>query len=81
VAVGFMDNYAVYGDDQTRLDIDELKPYVGASLSDVARGHMGSSIISERSTALAVLEALCRPIILESTEEQANLPLQMTCTI
>jgi hypothetical protein len=74
VAVSFRGNYAVYGDDQRRLDIDELRPYVGASLFDVARDHMRSSIISERPIALAALNALSQPIILESTEEQANDP-------
>jgi hypothetical protein len=74
VAGSFRGNYTVYGDDQTRLDIDELRPYVGASLFDVARYHMRSSIISERPIALPALNAPSQSIILESTEEQANDP-------
>jgi uncharacterized protein (DUF4213/DUF364 family) len=74
VAISFRGNYAIYADDQTRLDIDELKPYVGASLFDVAQDYVRSKIISERSIALAALNALSQPIILERTEEQTNNP-------
>ncbi len=66
VAMSFRSNNPNYGDDETFFEAGELKPYVGASLFDVALGHMGDGVIRRRSIALAALNALSRPFVEES---------------
>ena len=70
VAISFRGNHTVYRADQTRFKLDELKPYVGASLFDVARDHMSSDIIRRRSIALAALNAISQPLLDEGRLER-----------
>jgi uncharacterized protein len=63
VAMSFQDNNPRYGDEETGLNIQHLKSFVGESLFEVARRNMIEARLSRRSIALAALNALSQPFV------------------
>jgi uncharacterized protein (DUF4213/DUF364 family) len=63
VAMSFQDNNPHYGDDETGLDLQHLKSFVGKSLFEIAGSTMTEARLSRRSVALAALNALSQPLV------------------
>lgn len=66
VAMSFRGNNPNYGDSETFFQAGELKPYVGATLFEVARRNLADGRLRTRSVALAALNALTRPFVDEA---------------
>ncbi len=66
IAMSFRGNNPNYDDGETFFSVDELKPFVGASLFEVALKNMHDGRLRYRSIALAALNALTRPFVEES---------------
>jgi uncharacterized protein (DUF4213/DUF364 family) len=67
VAINFTGHHAVYGDEATRISIDEVRSCVGRSLMDVAREYAPAQGIQRRSLALAAMNALSQPFTKEDS--------------
>ena len=63
VAMSFQDNNPLYGNEETGLDLQHLKSFVGKSLFEAARRNMTDARLSRRSIALAALNALSQPLV------------------
>ncbi|MDD1694217.1 MAG: DUF364 domain-containing protein [Methanoregula sp.] len=63
VAMSFQDNNPHYTDEETGLDLQHLRSFVGKSLFETARRNMTETRLSRRSIALTALNALSQPLV------------------
>jgi uncharacterized protein (DUF4213/DUF364 family) len=75
VAMSFERNNPLYDDDQTRVDPEQLRSFIGASLFEVASWGMSDERVSRRSVALAALNALSQPFLVPEVLEKKGYSL------
>jgi uncharacterized protein (DUF4213/DUF364 family) len=63
VAMSFQENNPLYGIEETIQDMEYLKSCAGISLFDVANRNLHDNRLSQRSIALATLNALSQPLV------------------